>query len=93
MATNVAAQATTFSITETKFSVPVATLSTQDNSKLLKQLKSGFKRTISWNKYQTKVSTERQNQYLDFLIDPSVQGVNRFFDLSFENETQRTSYT
>ena len=53
-------------------------LSTQDNAKLLQQLKSGFKRTINWNKYQTKVSRKGQNQYLEFLIDPSFQGVNRF---------------
>ena len=53
-------------ITDTKLYVPVGTLSTQDNAKLLEQLKSGFKRTISWNKFQPKVSTERPNQYLDF---------------------------
>ena len=50
-ATNVAAQATTFSITDTNLYVPVVILSTQDNTKLLEQLKSGFKRTIKWNKY------------------------------------------
>ena len=55
-----------FKITDTKIYVPVVTLSVQDNAKLLQQLKSDFKRTISWNKYQTKVSTEGQNQYLDF---------------------------
>ena len=42
-----------FKITETKLYVPVVTLSTQDNVKLLQQLKSGFKRTINWNKYQS----------------------------------------
>ena len=57
VAKNVAAQATTFSITDTKLYVPVVTLSTQDNAKLLEQLKSGFKRTINWNKYQPKIST------------------------------------
>ena len=41
----------TFQTTETKLYVPVVTLSIQDNSKLLQQLKSGFKRTVSWNKY------------------------------------------
>ena len=76
---DIADQVTTFSITDTKLYVPVVTLSTQDNAKLLEQLKSGFKRTINWNKYQTKVSTERQNQYLDLLTDPSFQGVNRLF--------------
>ena len=85
VATNVTAQITTFSITDTKLHIPVVTLSTQDNAKILERLKSGFKRTINWNKYQAKVSTERQNQYLDFLIVPSFQGVNRLF-LPFESE-------
>ena len=44
----------TFAITDTKLCVPVVTLSVQDNPKLLPQLKSGFKRTINWNKYQSK---------------------------------------
>ena len=92
VSTNVAGQATTFSVTDTKLYVPVVTLTSQDNVKLLEPLKSGFKRTTNWNQYQTKVSIERQNQYVDFLIDPSFEGVNRFFVLSFENETQQTSY-
>ena len=58
-------------LTGTTLYVPVVTLLTQDNAKLLEQLRSGFKRATNWNKYQSKVSTERQNQYLDFLIDPS----------------------
>ena len=41
-------QETTFAITDTDFHVPTITLSTDDNAKLLQQLKSGFKRTISW---------------------------------------------
>ena len=43
-----------FAITDIdiKLYVSVVTLSTPDNSKLLQQLKSGLKRTISWNKYQ-----------------------------------------
>ena len=76
---------TTFAITDPKLYVPVVTLLTQDNTKLHEQLRSGFKRTINWNKYQPKVLPERQNQYLEFLIDPSFQGVNRlfcFFDCS-----------
>ena len=64
-------------------------MATQDNKKLLQQLKLGFKRTINWNKYQRKLSSERRNQYLDFLIDPSFQGLNRLFVLSFENEEDR----
>ena len=49
----------TISITDTKLYIPIVISSTQDNSKLSQQLKSGLKRTISWNKYQSKVSTER----------------------------------
>ena len=55
VATAVANQGTTSSITNTKHFVPVVTLSTQDNTKLLEQLKSGFKRTIKSNKYQSKI--------------------------------------
>ena len=82
-----------FTITDTKLYVQVVTLSTQENAKLLQQLKSGFKRTINWNKYQSKISTEAQNQYLDFLINLSFQGINKIFVLSFENENSRTSYS
>ena len=39
-------------ITDTKLYVLVIILSTQNNAKLLKQLKSGLKRTINWNKCQ-----------------------------------------
>ena len=52
--TNVANHVPTFTITETNLCVPVVTLSTQDNEKLLPQWKSGFKRKISWNKYLAK---------------------------------------
>ena len=73
-----------FTMTDTKLYVPVVTLSTQDNSKLLQQLKSCFKRTFNWNKYQSKITVQEQNRYLDYLIDPSFQGINRLFILSFE---------
>ena len=85
--------ATKIKITYTKRYVPVVTLSTQDNTELLQQLKSGFKRTINWSKYQPKVSPERQNQYLDFLFDPSFQGEKLLFVLSFENEEDRKVQT
>ena len=81
-----------FAIKETKLYVPVVTLSTKDNEKLLQQLKSGFKKTISWNKYKSSIKTFAQNRYLNYLINPSFQGVNRIFVLSFENENDRTSH-
>ena len=63
---------TKFKITETKLYVPDATLSTQDNVKLFQQLKSGFKRTINWNKYQSSIKTYAQNRYLNDLVDASL---------------------
>ena len=89
--TNVADQNTKFTITETNLYVPVVTLSFQDNAKLLPQLKLGFKRTISWNKYLAKPELLAQNANLNHLIEPSFQGVNRLFVLAFENDAQRTS--
>ena len=59
--------------------------------KLLSQLKSGFKRTISWNKYLLKPELLPQNSKLNHLIEPSFQSVNRIFVLAFENDSQGTS--
>ena len=80
-----------FTITETNLYVPVVTLPTQDNAKLIPQLKSGFKRTISWNKYLAKSELVAQNANLNHLIKPSFEGVNRRFLLAFENDAQKTS--
>ena len=80
-----------FAINETKLYVSVVTLSTQDIAKLLKQLKSSFKRIINWNKYESSPKKYAQNRYLNHLINPSLQGVNKLFVLSFENEDQRKS--
>ena len=80
-----------FAITYTKPYVPVVTLSTQDNAKLLQQFKSGFRRTINWNKYQSNIKTSAQNRYLNYLVDASFQGVNRLSLLPFENDNDRTS--
>ena len=82
-----------FAISDTKFYNAIVTLSTQDNTKLLQQLKFGFKRTINWNKYQSDPKTYAQNKYLNHLVNPSFQGVNRPFVLSFENEDDRTSHS
>ena len=63
--------ATRFATIDTKLYVSVVTLSTQDNAKLLKQLKSVFKRKINWNKYRSKVIIKAQNSYLDYQFDPN----------------------
>ena len=87
----VANQAATFAITDTKLYVPVVTLSTQENTKFLQQLNSGFKRVINWNKYLSKPELLAQNPNLNHLVEPSVQGVNRLFVLAFENDNHRTN--
>ena len=75
-----------FQINDTKLYVPVVTLSNQENIKLLKQLESGFKRTINWNKYLAKTTNQERNRYLVSLTDSSFQEVNRLFVLSFEDD-------
>ena len=84
-------QAATFAITDTKLYVPVVTLSTQENTKFLQQLKSGFKRVINWNKYLSKPELLAQNPNLNHLVEPSFQGINRLFVLVFENDNHRRS--
>ena len=59
--TDAANEIPTFTITETNLHVPVVTLLTQDNVKLLPQLKSGFKRTINWNKYLPELLAQNSN--------------------------------
>ena len=80
-----------FKITDTKLYVPVVTLSTKDDNNFLEQLKSGFKRTIKWNKDRSEMTNQTNN--LNYLIDPTFTKVNRLFVLSFENENDRTSFS
>ena len=57
-----------FTITDTKLYVQVVTLSTQDNAKLLQQLRPGFRRTTNWKKYQSDPKSYAQNRYLIFQL-------------------------
>ena len=66
-----------------KLHVPVVTLSEENDIKLLEQLKSGFKRTIKWNKCRSQMTIQSQNSNLNSLIDPTCTNVNRLFVLSF----------
>ena len=88
---NVANKIPTLTLTEKKLYVPVVTLLTQDNATLLPQSKSGFKRTINWNKYLAKPELLAKNPNLNHLLEPSFQGVNIIFLLAFENDAQRPS--
>ena len=83
-----------FAITETKLYVPVITLSTQDNAKLLQQLKSGLKRIINWNKYQSSLKTYAQNGYFNHLINASFHGVNSllYYLLKMKIKEDHTQY-
>ena len=67
-------------------------MSSQYNTKQLKQLESDFKRTINWNKFLLKATNQVQNRYLDVLINASFQGVNRLFVLSFKDDDSQESH-
>ena len=73
-----------FQIIDTKLHIPVATLSQENDKKRLEQLKSGFKRTVKWNKYRSQMTYQRNNNNLNYLTDPTFTRVNRLFVLSFE---------
>ena len=58
-------------------------------------MKPGFKRTCNWNKYLSKIATQGPNKYLDSIVDPIFQGVNKMFVSSFEimhTETLLSNY-
>ena len=85
-----------FKIRDTKLNVPVVTLSKENDIKLLEQLKSGFKRTIKWNKYRSQMTIQPQNNNLNYLIDPTFTNVKRLFVLSFSrnnNTGNRDSFS
>ena len=72
--------------------VAVVTLSAENDNKLLEQLKTGFKTTITWNKYRSEMSNQTKNNNLNYLIDPTFTNVNRLFVFSFENKDDRTFF-
>ena len=81
----------TFKITDIKLFVPVVTMSKENDIKLVEQLKTGFKRTIKWNKYRPQISIQPQNNNLNYLIDPTFTNVNRLFVLSFPRNNNTDS--
>ena len=76
-------QGPTFTKTDAKLYVSVVTLSTQDNVKKLKQIESGFKKQLTGIDIKLKNQSRHKT---DILADPSFQGVNKLFDLSFEDK-------
>ena len=83
----------TFEIKDTKLYAPAVTLSTEDDNDFLEQLKSGFKRTIKWNKYRSEMTNQTKTNNLNYLMDPTFNKVNRLFILSFENEEDIPSFS
>ena len=73
--------------------VPVVTLSKENDTKLLEQLKSGFKRTIKRNKYRSQMTVQPQNNNLNYLIDLTFTNFNRLFVLSFQRIAGENSTT
>ena len=80
-----------FKIKNTKLYIPVVTLSPENDNKLLQQLKTGFKRTIKWNKYRSEMSNQTENNNVNYLINKTFTNVNILYVLSFKNEEDRTS--
>ena len=68
------------------------TLSTENDKRLLEQLRTGFKRTIKWNKYRSEMTNQTKNNNLNYLIDSTFTKVNRLFVLLFENKNDITSF-
>ena len=80
-----------FEIKDTKLYVPVVSLSKENDTELLEQLKTGFKRTIKWNKYRSQMTIQPQNNNLKYLIDTTFMNVNRLFVLSFPRNNNTDS--
>ena len=59
----------TFQINNANFYFSVLTVSINDNIKFLENVKQGLKRTISWNKYRSEVTTQTINNNLDYLMN------------------------
>ena len=74
-----------FQINNAKLYVLVITLSINNNIKCLENIKQGFKRTISWNKYMSEITTQTNNNNLVDLIDLTFRNINRLFLLSLRN--------
>ena len=68
-----------FSATDAKFYVPVVTLSTEDDNKLLQQLKAGLR----WNKCRLEIPNQPKNNNSNYLTDPTFNKVNLEKDLCY----------
>ena len=70
---------------KTKLCVPVVTLSSRDNEKLLKLLRKGFERSVYWNEYQIKIDDKITTNEFRFFLESNFVGFNRLFVLVYSN--------
>ena len=83
----------TLAINDCKLYIPVATLSKDDEIKLLTNLKSEFAREIQWNKYRSQMTTEAINNNFNILRDPTFTNANRLFVLACQEADDRQSFS
>ena len=75
-----------FQINTTKPFFLVVTLSINDNITFLDRLKQEFRRTVSWNKYKSEITTQPKNNNLDHMIDETFRNIDGLFVLLFKND-------
>ena len=86
-----------FQITKTELYVPVVTLNTEKNNTLTRLLSEGFKRSVIWNEYKSKIETVNTNNGITGVkrttLDPSFQGVRRLLVMDFDNPSVKRNFT
>ena len=55
-------------------------------TELLEDLTQGFKRTTSWNKYRSEITTQPKINNLDYMVDTTFRNINRLFVQSFKDD-------
>ena len=70
----------TFQLKSAQRYVPIVLLSINDNIKFLENIKQGFKRAVSWNRYRSKITTQSKSNNLDYMIDLTFRNINRLLD-------------
>ena len=82
-----------FIVTDCKLYVPVVTLQTEYQNQLSKDLKTEISIDFTWIKYRSQMINQTATNNLNFLIDPTLNNVNRLFVLAFPNEEDRRSFS
>ena len=68
-----------FTIKDTKWYIPVVTLSARGNQKFSKLLSKGFKRSVYWNEYKTKSDDKNTTKQFKYFLQSNFLGVNRLY--------------